>query len=152
MTGVASSIGSRAHTATPTIEVTAGTGHSFDIDVRGHRLVADQAHEHAVDERGPQPIELFVAGLAACVATYAAGYLERHSLDRSSLSVAASFSIGGRPARVTEVSIVLTVPPELPRERYAPLLAVAERCTAHNTLQTPPHVALHIDDGTGWPA
>jgi uncharacterized OsmC-like protein len=127
------------------IRVTPGPGRSLDIDIRGHQLVADQPHEHPDLERGPQPIEIFVSGLAACVATYAASYLDRHGLEMSGLSVSASFTTGGRPTRVTDVSIVLTVPPHLPPARYAPLLAVAQHCTAHNTLLVPPPVEIRLD-------
>jgi len=128
----------------PTIVVAPGFGYSMDIDVRGHGLVADQRHESVELERGPEPIELLVAGLAACVTTCAAAYLRRHGLGTSGLSATASFSVGGRPASVTEISIRLTLPPQVPVEHQAPLLATARHCTAHNTLITPPTIDIEL--------
>ena len=44
-------------------------GDRFEIDVRGHRVIVDQPSGAGGSDKGPTPTELFVAGLASCVAS-----------------------------------------------------------------------------------
>lgn len=127
----------------PSIVVSPGQGLSLHVEVRGHRLVTDQRRGDHTPEQGPEPIELFVAGLTACVATYAAAYLRRHRVGTAGLEVTGGFTLGDRPARITEITIRLTPPPQLREDQKPPMLAMARHCTAHNSFLQPP--AIRID-------
>ncbi len=116
----------------------------FAIDVRGHTLVVDQPFGAGGTDVAPTPTELFVASVASCVAFYARRYLARHQIDDAGLMVSASFGIGGRPARVTDLKILITPPPALPLERRDAFLAVASHCTVHNTLTAPADVEVSL--------
>jgi hypothetical protein len=48
-------------------------GDRFDIRIRDHMVTVDQPADVGGDDAGPTPTELFVAGLASCVAFHAAG-------------------------------------------------------------------------------
>ena len=119
-------------------------GDRFDIAVRGHVIGVDQPVDAGGEDAAPTPTELFVAGLASCVAFYARRYLRRHDLPTEGLAVDASYELGGRPARVLSVDLRLTVPDGVPPERREPMLAVASHCTVHNTLNDPPDVAVSL--------
>ncbi len=118
-------------------------GERFEVAVRGHRLVVDQPD---AGDAGPTPVELFVSGLASCVAVLARRYLERHGVPAQGLSVTADHDSADRPSRVTSVRLVIRVPGGVPEGRRPGLLAVASRCTVHNSLATPPDVELTIAD------
>ena len=115
-------------------------GDRFAIDVRGHVLLVDQPVEAGGNDEAPTPTELFIGGLASCVAFYARRYLARHTIPTNGLAVHAHYEVGGRPNRVPSVNIEITVPAELPRERRDAFLAVASHCTVHNTLTDPPDI------------
>lgn len=117
----------------------------FAIEVRGHTITVDQPVEAGGTDAAPTPTELFVAGLAGCVAFYARRYLARHDVDAAGLEVAAGYSLVGRPARVGEISLRITVPPGLPADRREAFLAVASHCTVHNSLEHPPAVTITLD-------
>lgn len=120
-------------------------GHDrFAIDVRGHTVTVDQPVSDGGDDRAPTPTELFVAGLAGCVAYYARRFLARHDVDPTGLEVAAEFTMGTRPARVTDIGVRLTPPPALPADRRDAFLAVASHCTVHNTLTDPPTIDIEL--------
>lgn len=121
-------------------------GDRFSISVRGHVLSVDQPVGDGGTDKAPTPTELFIAGLASCVAFYARRYLKRHGLAEDGLTVTASYSIGGRPARVTDIKVELSPPADLPAERRDALLAVASHCTVHNTLVNPPVVDVVLAD------
>jgi len=120
-------------------------GDRFAIDVRGHTLMVDQPVEAGGTDSAPTPTELFVAGLASCVAFYARRYLARHQFSPAGLAVAVSYDIGGRPTRVTRISVVVTPPTALPPERRNAFLAVASHCTVHNTLTEPANIEIALD-------
>lgn len=129
---------------TTTLRVEHRGGDHFDIAVRGHVLHVDQPADAGGDDSAPTPTELFVAGLASCVAFYARRYLHRHGLPTDGLAVSARYELGPRPARVTRVDVQLTVPEGVPDERRDALLAVASHCTVHNSLTQPPDVVVAV--------
>lgn len=121
-------------------------GDAYAITVRGHALLADQPAADGGTDAAATPTELLVASLASCVAFYAGRYLLRHDLDRSGLAVTAEFSMGaGRPARVGDVALRISVPGGVPPQRRDALLAVASHCTVHNTLRQQPGVSIELD-------
>ena len=127
------------------MEVSPLGGESYEIAVRGHRIVVDQPASEGGEDTAPTPTELFVGSLASCVAFYAGRYLSRHGYDRTGLTVTADSAMGeGRPARVGAIKITVKVPTDLPEGRHAAFLAVARACTVHNTLHVPPAVEIEL--------
>jgi uncharacterized OsmC-like protein len=121
-------------------------GDQFAIDVRGHTVLVDQPVDAGGLDSAPTPTELFLAGLASCVAFYARRYLARHELATEGLAVRLDYEMGNRPARVAAARIVLTPPPTVPAERLEALLAVASHCTVHNSLTQPLHVEISLSE------
>ena len=68
-------------------------GESYEVSVRGHRVLVDQPADAGGLDTAPTPTELFVASLATCVAFYAGRYLTRHGYDRDGLAVSAGFEM-----------------------------------------------------------
>jgi uncharacterized OsmC-like protein len=121
------------------------TGESYEIVVRGHRIVVDQPVASGGADTAPTPTELFVASLASCVAFYAGRYLTRHGYDRTGMTVSADWDLAAdRPARVSTIRISIKVPTDLPEQRRAAFLAVASACTVHNTLHHAPEVVIDL--------
>ncbi|WAZ26647.1 OsmC family protein [Streptomyces cinnabarinus] len=128
------------------LEVVHVEGDAYTVDVRGHRLQVDQPVEAGGTDTAPTPTELFAASLATCVAFYAGRYLHRHNLPRAGLRVRTEFTMAtDRPARVAALRLLVVPPPELPEQRRAALLAVASRCTVHNTLHEPPEIDIELE-------
>ncbi|SES45429.1 Uncharacterized OsmC-related protein [Pedococcus cremeus] len=137
---------SAAASSATTVRVDHLSGDEFTIGVRGHRLTVDQPVDAGGRDTAPTPTELFVAGLASCVAFYARRYLARHGLPTEGLAVDAAYEMGSRPARVAAVDLRLHVPAGVPESRREPLLAVASHCTVHNTLTTQPDVVVRLTE------
>lgn len=121
-------------------------GDRYRVRIRGHELVVDQPAVDGGEDAGPTPTELFVAGLASCVAFYAGRFLRRHRLPTEGLTVECSFAFAeDRPARVGKVAMAVRLPEGFPEERRAALLAVVEHCTVHNSLRQPPEVEIALE-------
>ena len=129
---------------TTSLTVTHEGDDCFTTAVRRHVIATDQPDDAGGHDSAPTPTELFVAGLASCVAHYARRYCARHGIDTAGLTVEASFTIGGRPARIETIELQLTPPVALPADRRDAFFAVASACTVHNTLTHPPVVDMQL--------
>jgi uncharacterized OsmC-like protein len=114
----------------------------FHIQVRDHGLLIDQPFEAGGDNQGPTPSELFVASLAGCVGFFAERFLRRHGLPVRGLSIEANFRFATKPSRIDAIDIRMTMPAAIPAELRQRLLRVAERCTVHNSILSPPTIRI----------
>ena len=131
--------------AAPQLDVRFVAGESYEVGVRGHRVLVDQPAGAGGADTAPNPTELFVASLATCVAFYAGRYLTRHGYSRDGLAVSAGYEMAAdRPARVGGIRLTVHVPAGLPADRWAALQAVASHCTVHNSLTAPPAVTIDL--------
>jgi putative redox protein len=131
---------------TSTIRVEHRGDDRFDVAIGRHMVRVDQPVGDGGEDSGPTPTELFVAGLASCVAHYARRFLHRHGLPTEGLSVTARFSMAtDRPARVADISVEVGLPADVPEDRRGALLAVARHCTVHNSLDHPPRVRVGLE-------
>jgi putative redox protein len=122
------------------------SGEAYEVAVRGHRVMVDQPADAGGNDRAPTPTELFVASLATCVAFYAGRYLTRHGFSRDELGVSVGYVMADdRPVRVAAVRLTVRVPADLPTERRPALEAVVSHCTVHNSLTTPPDIAIEVN-------
>ena len=118
-------------------------GDRYTLGIRGHEVVVDQPVSDGGTDAGPMPTELFVGGLASCVAFYAGRFLERHGIEREGLSVACEWEMAGeRPNRVGRIEISVALPSGFPQEHHDRLMAVVEHCTVHNSMLQMPEVHI----------
>lgn len=128
------------------IRVRHGGGDRYRIAIRGHEVLVDQPIDDGGEDTAPTPTELFVAGLASCVAFYGGRYLRRHELPTEGLAVECGFVFApDRPARVGKIEIVVHLPEGFPDERRRSFLSVVEHCTVHNSLVQPPEVGIALE-------
>ena len=128
-------------------------GRKYVVGVRGHQILVDQPVDLGGNDTGPTPTELFVAGLASCVAFYAGSFLHRHGIAADGMRVDVDWELSEtRPARVEHIDVTLTPPTTLPAARWPALLAVARHCTVHNSLEQTPEVSVELVDDRVWQA
>ena len=135
----------------PDVTVAYAGGDSFEIAIRGHRVIVDQPSETGGDDRGPTPTELFVASLVSCMGFFAQRFLRRNGVDPDGLELVARIATAERPHRVGSIGIELVLPP-MRGDLVEPLRRVVEHCTVHNSLVTPPEITLsmqHVDPSPG---
>ena len=129
------------------ITVKYADGDRLRIDIRGHELNTDQPHEDGGDDTAPTPTELFLGGLAACVAFYAERFLRRNGLSAAGLRVSCSYAWAENPHRVGDIQLLVDAPGLAPGKRVA-FERVIEHCTLHNTLKKPPAIELCVSGAT----
>lgn len=126
------------------IRVSHRYGVSFEVRIRGHRLVVDQPTTHGGDDQGPTPTELFVASLAACSAHYAQTYLAKHGLSTGGVSADSDFRWDESGTRVARITVSLRLPPDVEEARREAALRAAGRCAVHLSIENPPEIEIQL--------
>ena len=129
-----------------TVKVTETGAGKFQVEVEagGTRLFADEPHHVGGLGSGPTPYELVSAGLGACTAMTLRLYSERKGLplERASVAVRHGKTPDAMPADLFEREIALEGPlDDAQRDR---LLAIAEKCPVHHTLEAGARVQTRL--------
>jgi putative redox protein len=105
-----------------------------DVDIRSHRLTADEPQESGGGDDGPSPQELLAASLASCTAITMEMYAKRKGWNVDGLAVDVEYTPAERGCP-TRFDMVLTLPAHLSDEQIDKLRVIAARCPVHRTLE-----------------
>jgi putative redox protein len=106
---------------------------THDIDVRGHRIKADEAEDVGGDDDAPNPQELLAASLASCTAITVEMYAKRKGWEIGDVEVEAEYTPAERGAP-TRFKLTLRLPDGLTDEQVERLSVIAAKCPIHRTL------------------
>ena len=115
-------------------------GVSFEVDVRGHKVVCDQPRENQGADTGMSPPEFLLSSLATCAGFYALQYLKTRSLTAEGLTVNVTASKQLGPARLASFFIEIVVPGLTDERHKEGVLRAAKSCLIHNTLLNAPQI------------
>ena len=105
-----------------------------DIEIRGHRVIADEPKDSGGEDAGPSPQELLAASLASCTAITMEMYAHRKGWDVGDIVVDVDYEPAqrGSPTRFT---MDVGLSKELPDEQREKLMQIAAKCPVHRTLE-----------------
>ena len=109
-------------------------GYEHEVEIRGHRLPADEPADRGGSDAGPRPTELLAASLATCAAITLEMYAERKGWELGELEVSVDYR---SPEEGEEPSfdVRIRIPAELSDEQRERLLVIATKCPVHKTLK-----------------
>ena len=105
-----------------------------DVDIRHHRLVADEPEDAGGGDDGPSPQELLAAALASCTAITMEMYAKRKGWNVDGLTVDVDYTPAERGCP-TRFEMVLSLPAHLSDEQVERLRVISTRCPVHRTLE-----------------
>ena len=105
-----------------------------DVEVRRHRLTADEPKDHGGRDSGPSPQELLAASLASCTAITMEMYAQRKGWDVGEIAVNVNYEPAQRGSP-TKFTMKVLLPKELPEEQRERLMQIAAKCPVHRTLE-----------------
>lgn len=108
-------------------------GLAHDVELREHRLVADEPEEHGGEDKGPTPQELLAASLAACTAITLEMYARRKDWDLGDVEVQCDYEQAEKDTP-TLFKLALRLPSGLAPEQVERLELIAAKCPVHRTL------------------
>lgn len=118
------------------------SGLEFEIQVRGHSVVADMSVDDGGQDGGFAPAELFASSLGACVAMMVQSYCDTHGHTDGDVGVSLTLELADDPKRIGAVVIDVELPNGFPEEKQEAVRRVAELCVIQGTLATPPRVDI----------
>ena len=108
-------------------------GYEHEVQIREHRLIADETEEDGGGDRGPRPTELLAAALASCTAITIEMYANRKEWELGEVQVTVDFTSGtsDAPPRFT---VEIGIPAQLTDEQSERILTIAHKCPVHRAL------------------
>jgi uncharacterized OsmC-like protein len=116
----------------------------FAIHSRAHSIICDQPAENGGEDSGMTPPELLLASLGSCAAFYAVQYLNTRNLAETGVEVTVTAEKLKQPARVGNFRVHVVCPVSLTEEQTEGLMRSVHHCLVHNTLLTPPEIAIEL--------
>jgi uncharacterized OsmC-like protein len=116
----------------------------FNIQSRSHTILCDQPAENGGEDTGMTPPELLLASLGSCAAFYAVQYLKTRKLAESGVEVSVTADKLTQPARLGNFRVHVVYPVPLTEEQTEGLMRSVHHCLVHNTLLTPPEIAIEL--------
>jgi putative redox protein len=108
-------------------------GYEHEIEMREHRLIADEPEDRGGRDQGPKPTELLAASLASCTAITIEMYADRKEWDLGQVEVAVDFNEGTRESSA-KFKVEIKVPAELDDQQRERILVIAGMCPVHRAL------------------
>ena len=105
-----------------------------DVDIRKHRLVADEPVDAGGGDDGPSPQELLAASLASCTAVTMEMYARRKGWNVDGLEVDCEYTPAERGSP-TRFELIMRLPGHLSEEQVERLRIIAAKCPVHRTLE-----------------
>jgi putative redox protein len=104
------------------------------VEIRDHRITADEPRDEGGEDAGPSPQELLAASLASCTAITMEMYANRKGWDIGEVVVDVDYEPAqrGSPTRFT---MDVQLPKELPEAQREKLMQIAAKCPVHRTLE-----------------
>jgi putative redox protein len=133
------------NSGSPPTVVTHLNGERFAIRIRSHEIIVDQTLAGGGSDSAPTPIELLGASLGSCIAYYVHHFYHTRGLSTEGLRVEVSQRSATNPNRVSDFTVKLVLPSDMPL-KYMPLLdRVIQGCPAHNTLMEGARIEVEIE-------
>jgi putative redox protein len=132
------------------VVVTGSSGLLQNISVGPHLFQADEPIEFGGNDAGPDPYELFLAGLGACTGMTIRMYAERKGWPLQDIRVRLAYSrihaedckeCDSSEAMIDQIEREIEFTGELSVEQRQKLLDIANRCPVHRTLTS--QVQIH---------
>jgi putative redox protein len=104
------------------------------VEMRGHKLVADEPKDEGGDDSGPSPQELLAASLASCTAITMEMYAKRKGWDMGDVAVHVEYEPAQRGSP-TRFRMRVELPKELPEDQRERLMQIGAKCPVHRVLE-----------------
>jgi putative redox protein len=116
-------------------------GFEHDVEIREHRLIADEPEDKGGTDQGPSPSELLAASLATCTAITIEMYADRKEWGLGTVEVKVDYEEATTDNPPT-FDTTITLGGQLDEEAQEKILKIAGKCPVHRALKSQ-EVVIH---------
>ena len=117
------------------------SGYEHELELRQHRLIADEPEEEGGTDAGPRPTELLCAALATCTAITIEMYAGRKGWDVGNVEVEVDMEYGSSSVP-RSFEVTLRLEKRLSEEQADRLVEIAGKCPVHRALRHETEVSI----------
>jgi ribosomal protein S12 methylthiotransferase accessory factor len=110
-------------------------------------ITTDHPRPEESTERSPPPWFHFLSSIGACITSFVAGELDDLGIDPTAVRVIQRQDYAETDDVIPEFTFEVEVPPGLPAEHQAAVLAAAERCTVKRVIEAGPGFRIEVRGG-----
>ena len=119
-------------------------GFRIDVDIDGKIVHTDQPADQGGDGEAPDPMELFLASLAACAGFYVLNFCRTRHLDMNGVSVRVQTTYDASVKRHTHLQIRVGLPDGFPAKYVEPVRRAVDTCSVKKHLVNPPEIETRV--------
>jgi len=128
----------------PEMSVKHTEGVASVMAARGHQVRVDTPPAMGGQDSGPTPVELLTGALGSCIVFYVARWAREAGVPYAGMEVKLDYVLDMEAHCVPVINVDIRMPAGFPQDRRESLLRVAEHCTVHNTLCSPPRITVTV--------
>ena len=136
-------------------KIVLGRGLRCDVEIRGHRIIADEPVDKGGGDEGPTPMEIFLGGLGACTAMTLRMYANVKNWPVESVEVELEHAWvtreewpdwpeGEERTKIPRILRRIRIGGDLDEAQMERLHHIANRCPVHRTVTENPVVVDEI--------
>jgi putative redox protein len=110
-------------------------GYQHEVEIREHRLIADEPEEKGGTDQGPAPSELLAASLGTCTAITIEMYAARKEWGLGTVEVTVDYTEATTDDPPT-FDVNITLGGELSEENQERIVVIAGKCPVHRALKS----------------
>jgi putative redox protein len=108
-------------------------GYEHELEIRQHRLIADEPQDEGGTDAGPKPTELLAAALASCTAITIEMYANRKEWELGQVEVEVDQGTAD-DGRTPRFEVEIRIPEPLDEEQRKRIEVIASKCPVHRAL------------------
>jgi ribosomal protein S12 methylthiotransferase accessory factor len=108
----------------------------------GFEIATDQCNDNGGEGSAPEPFDLFLASLATCSGIYVLGFCQKRNIPHEGIRLTQSWEKDEKTKRLSDVRILIEVPPDFPEKYHSALVRAASQCTVKKTMENPPEFTV----------
>jgi ribosomal protein S12 methylthiotransferase accessory factor len=121
-------------------------GQRVNASFQGFTVKTDQPVDSGGEGSAPEPFSLFLSSIGTCTGIYVLRFCQERNLPLDELKLVLSAHWNEETKLIDTITITIHTGSSFPEKYKSTLIKVAKLCTVKRQLETPPDIAVEVDE------